>query len=70
MPTKINKPLGFTPLELIERYKKENNISKKISFAGRLDPMAYGLMILLEGEECKKQEISCGKDKIYEFRIK
>ena len=54
---------------MIEKFKKDNNISKKISFAGRLDPMAYGLMILLVGDECKKQDLYCGKDKIYEFNI-
>ena len=69
MPIKIIKPIGITPLELIEKYKKENNINKKVSFAGRLDPMAYGLMVLLEGDECKKQDLYCGKDKIYEFNI-
>tara|TARA_B100000963_G_scaffold356748_1_gene377532 strand:+ start:1658 stop:2359 length:702 start_codon:yes stop_codon:yes gene_type:complete len=69
MPIKITKPLGFTPLELIEKFKKDNNISKKVSFAGRLDPMAYGLMIILVGDECKKQDLYCGKDKIYEFNI-
>ena len=52
--------IGFNTLELIQKYKKDNNISCKVSFAGRLDP-AYGLMILLEGEECKKQDIYVGR---------
>lgn len=69
MPIKINKPIGYTPLELIEEYKKKNSINEKMSFAGRLDPMAYGLMILLRGIECKSQNLYCGKDKIYEFNI-
>jgi tRNA U55 pseudouridine synthase TruB len=68
MPIKIFKPIGFTPLELINDYKKKYNINK-LSFAGRLDPMACGLMLLLEGDECKKQLEYCGKDKIYEFKI-
>ena len=68
MPIKIFKPIGFTPLELINDYKKKYNISK-LSFAGRLDPMASGIMLLLEGDECKKQLEYCGKDKIYEFKI-
>lgn len=69
MPIKIFKPLGLTPLELIEKYKKTNNVKQKMSFAGRLDPMASGLMLLLVGDECKKQSEYCGKDKIYEFKI-
>lgn len=69
MPIKIFKPVGLTPLELIEKYKKTNNIKQKMSFAGRLDPMASGLMLLLVGDECKKQPEYCGKDKIYEFKI-
>lgn len=69
MPITIFKPLGLTPLELIKKYKQENNISEKMSFAGRLDPMAFGQMILLKGEDCKLQDTYCGKDKIYEFKI-
>ena len=69
MPIKVNKPLGFTPLEIVKKYKTENNIKEKVSFAGRLDPMAYGMMILLVGDECKQQNLYCGKDKIYEFNI-
>lgn len=69
MPIKIFKPVGLTPLELIEKYKKSNNVKQKMSFAGRLDPMASGLMLLLVGDECKKQPEYCGKDKIYEFKI-
>jgi len=69
MPIKIFKPVGLTPLELIENYKKTNNVKQKMSFAGRLDPMASGLMLLLVGDECKKQPEYCGKDKIYEFKI-
>ena len=69
MPIKINKPLGMTPLELIEDYKNKNNIKEKMSFAGRLDPMAHGIMILLRGDECKSQDKYCGRDKIYRFEL-
>ena len=69
MPINIYKPIGITPLELIKIYKKLNNIKDKMSFAGRLDPMAHGEMILLRGEECKLQDSYCGKDKIYEFEV-
>jgi len=69
MPIKIYKPIGITPVQLVEKYKKENCIKEKVSFAGRLDPMAHGEMILLVGDECKKQDLFLGKDKIYEFEI-
>ena len=69
MPIKIYKPVGMTPVELIKKYKRENNITEKVSFAGRLDPMAHGEMVLLVGDECKQQESYCGRNKIYEFDI-
>ena len=69
MPIKIYKPIGVTPVQLVEKYKKENSIDEKVSFAGRLDPMARGEILILIGDECKKQDSFFGKDKIYEFEI-
>jgi tRNA pseudouridine55 synthase len=53
-----NKKLGETPLETIEILKKNNPelTSETISYAGRLDPMAEGLLILLIGAENKKRK--------------
>lgn len=65
----VYKNIGQTPNELINEFKKKNSDAKKVSFAGRLDPMAYGDMLLLTNKECKKQELYLGCDKIYEFRI-
>ena len=69
MPISIYKPIGQTPNELIDIYKKENKNVKKVSFAGRLDPMAHGTMLLLINEECKMHDIYIGHNKIYEFQI-
>lgn len=70
MPIYLYKPIGLTPLELINKYKKDNNLYKsKFSFAGRLDPMAHGEMIILRDLELKKQDNYCGLDKEYEFEI-
>lgn len=66
MPIICEKEIGETPLDVVNKYRKPN---QKYSFAGRLDPMARGQMIILEGEECKNQEKYCGLDKIYEFEI-
>ena len=65
------KELGETPLECLERMRIKLNIDKKVpmTYAGRLDPMAEGLLILLVGEECKKKEIYLGLSKTYEFQI-
>lgn len=41
----------------------------KIACAGRLDPMAEGVLIVLAGEELKKFEEYCGLDKVYEAEI-
>lgn len=65
------KNIGETPLECLERHRKERSIDKDIpmTYAGRLDPMAEGLMILLVGEECKNKDKYLGLDKTYEFKI-
>ncbi len=66
MPLFLEKPLGLSPLDLIQSLPDQ---SHKYSFAGRLDPMARGKMIVLVDDECKNQELYCGLDKIYEFSI-
>lgn len=67
----VYKQLGETPLECLERVREESDISTDIpmTYAGRLDPMAEGLMIILAGEECKEKEAYTGLDKTYEFEI-
>ena len=68
MPIKTYKQIGETPKELVDKYKEKTK-QKKISFAGRLDPMASGIMILLVGEECKQQAKYLALNKTYEFEI-
>lgn len=48
----INKPVGMTPLECLERFRVLRGVSaeERMSYAGRLDPMACGVLLLLEGE--------------------
>lgn len=74
MPPKsivVYKELGETPLEALERTRKEHQIEPNIpmTYAGRLDPMAEGVMIVLLGEECKKKDEYLGLDKTYEFEV-
>lgn len=67
----LEKKVGETPLETIERFKEENQEYKeeKMTYAGRLDPMAKGVLIVLVGFECKNKERYLGMDKEYEFEI-
>ncbi len=40
-----------------------------MTYAGRLDPMAEGLLLILIGEECKNKEKYLGLDKEYEVEV-
>ena len=40
-----------------------------MTYAGRLDPIAEGLLLLLAGEECKEKDKYLGLDKEYEFKV-
>lgn len=64
----IDKYVGETPLELLERIRREKPelVKEKLSYAGRLDPMAEGQMLILVGdEENKNREKVLGLDKEY-----
>jgi len=65
------KKLGETPLQALDRLRLEKPEYKDavLSYAGRLDPMAEGLLIVLVGEENKKREQYLGLDKVYEAEI-
>jgi tRNA pseudouridine55 synthase len=82
--TIIYKKLGETPLEALERYRAEQLIhadkkddqnlvtfwkSVPMTYAGRLDPMAEGELLILIGDECKNKEKYLGLDKEYEVEI-
>lgn len=73
MPKLINfyKPIGLTPLEVIKqlRITKPELTNKKIGYAGRLDPLAHGVLLLMVGEETKKREKYLGLPKTYEFEV-
>jgi len=67
----VEKMIGETPLEAIRKYKKANPevARENMAYAGRLDPMASGKLLILIGEECKKQEEYHGLDKSYRFEV-
>lgn len=62
---------GETPLESLERVRKDEKIDPKIpmTYAGRLDPLAEGVLIILVGDECKNKEKYLGLDKEYEVEV-
>ncbi len=68
---KLYKNLGETPLACLERFRGENPeySGEKMTYAGRLDPMAEGLLIALVGDECHKKDEYLGLDKEYVFEV-
>ena len=67
----IEKELGETPLIAIETFRKSHPELRELplSYAGRLDPMASGKLVVLIGEECKKRSQYDGLDKTYVFEV-
>ena len=67
----LEKAVGQTPLECLELWRKDKPEFKKtpLAYAGRLDPMASGLLLVLIGDECKNQTNYHHLDKEYEFEI-
>ncbi len=67
----LDKKVGETPLFLAEKFRSENSWvgDKKLAYAGRLDPMASGKLLVLVGDECKRQEKYFALDKEYTFEV-
>ena len=60
----LYKPIGKTPLEIIQSVN-----DKKKSYAGRLDPMAHGYLLVLTNIDCLKQNTFHNTKKIYIFQL-
>lgn len=67
----LYKQLGQTPLQATQEFTKVNPEykNKKLAYAGRLDPMAEGLLLILVGEECKNRKKYERLSKVYEFEV-
>ena len=65
------KNLGETPNKTILRFKAENPEFNdvKMTYAGRLDPMAEGLLLVLAGDKVHEKDKYLGLSKVYEFEI-
>jgi tRNA pseudouridine55 synthase len=67
----LQKKEGETPLEALEVFRHKHPKYKDVpmTYAGRLDPMASGLLLVLAGEECKNKEKYLKLSKEYEFEV-
>lgn len=67
----VNKPVGLTPLETIKKIReiKPELHNKKIAYAGRLDPLAQGVLLLMIGDETKNRQHYLDQSKSYIFEI-
>lgn len=67
----VYKNIGETPLEAINRFRESNNkfVSSSITYAGRLDPMAEGLLLLLTNEKVVEKDNYLNLEKTYEVEI-
>ena len=67
----VEKARGETLKVLLERVRTENHITHEvpITYAGRLDPMAEGVVMLLVGEKRFEKESYLAQDKTYRFTI-
>lgn len=71
MPHVVYKPVSKTPLEIVDQFRHEQNVAAgvPVGYAGRLDPMAEGLLLLLVGDENKERKTYEAMEKEYEFQI-
>ena len=65
----LDKPAGITINQFITDFKKNNKEINKLCFAGRLDPMARGKVMLLFNDECKQIDKYKKLNKTYQFYI-
>jgi tRNA pseudouridine55 synthase len=67
----LHKKEGQTPLEVLDDFRLKNKEYKeeKMTYAGRLDPMASGVLLVLTGPEVKNKNKYLALDKEYEFEI-
>ncbi len=67
---KLYKEIGETPLECLARFRTDHPhyTEVKMTYLGRLDPMAEGLLLVLAGNT-KDKERYLALDKTYEFEV-
>ena len=65
------KEVGETPLQALERSREERGLPPyvKMAYAGRLDPMAEGELLVLTGSYCADIQTYWNLDKTYEVSV-
>jgi len=65
----LYKERGETPLERIQRFAKSKLglRGEKMTYIGRLDPLAEGVLLMASGDDVKRKEEFIGLDKEYDF---
>lgn len=67
----LEKAVGETPLQCAEAWRvtRPEVADMPLAYAGRLDPMASGSLLVLIGDECKVQAKYHNLDKAYSFDV-
>lgn len=66
----VYKPVGWTPLDVVKKLKELDEFSEsKMSYAGKLDPMAEGVLLILIDEKTQEQEKYQSMNKEYVSEI-
>src|SRR3989338_7639479 len=67
----IYKSVGISPLDAVKLLKEKYPELKgeKMTYAGRLDPLAEGVLLILAGKTVYEQEKNLKLDKEYEGKI-
>ena len=65
----VYKPIGWTPKDCVDEYRRQMKETRKIAFAGRLDPMAYGLIPLIINDSQASVYSLQESHKTYQFKV-
>jgi tRNA pseudouridine(55) synthase len=66
----LHKKEGETPLEALKSFQNKNpKYTGSMTYAGRLDPMASGVLVILAGEEIKNKDKYLDLEKEYDFSV-
>lgn len=67
----VYKPIGYTPLQVIDTLRKKcpDYTNEKIGYAGRLDPLAHGVLLLMIGDAAKERTKYLDLPKEYSFEV-
>lgn len=67
----IYKPLGWTPLEAIQKLEETHPglENTSLTYAGRLDPAAEGVLLVVAGKAIGQKNDYLGLDKTYQAKV-